>query len=210
MSKPWQQSNARRAETRPLRRYLIVCEDSKSSADYLRAFRIPPDVAEVQTIGGQGNTDSLVERARELQEKATLLKQPYIHVWCVFDRDEHPPKRFCRAIDLCRSRRDMTAIWSNECFELWYLLHFCYRDTAIGRHELVTELGRPDRLGKKYDKADTGLYSALEAQMPTALRNATRLLASYGSELKPATANPATMVHILVRQLLEIRGAVSE
>ena len=66
MAKRWDKANHRRKSTRSLFRYLIVGEDSKSSLDYLLAFEIPKDFAEIVPEGGAGNTVSVVERGIEL------------------------------------------------------------------------------------------------------------------------------------------------
>jgi hypothetical protein len=62
--------------------------------------------------------------------------------------EEHFNRAFHRAFHLVAELNAVEVIWANECFEL--LLHFCFRNTAIGRHQLPDELSRGDRLGKKY------------------------------------------------------------
>jgi hypothetical protein len=58
--KPWEQSFGRRpAGTRERRRVLILCEDSKSSCDYFKSFKIDPKRADVVALGIGMNTDSL-------------------------------------------------------------------------------------------------------------------------------------------------------
>ena len=101
-------------------------------------------------------------------------------------------------------------IWANECFELWYLLHFCLRNTAIDRHELPRELSKPNRLGKIYNKADQLIYAALEDKIADALRNAHKLEDDYGPDLKPVIHNPSTNIHHLVRQLLKLKVGLAE
>src|ERR1019366_10589612 len=51
--KPWQISSLGRHDegVRERRRVLIVCEDTKSSRLYFRAFNIDPERAEVLTVG---------------------------------------------------------------------------------------------------------------------------------------------------------------
>lgn len=206
MSRPWDIPLSRRAIRRARRRFLIVAEDAKSGLDYLRAFRVSPRVAEIVPVGGAGNTVSVVECALDLREKALSAKLPFIHTWCVIDRDEHPQDRYQRAFDLAKPHDDVTVIWANECFELWYLLHFCYRDTAIGRADLRRELGKPERLNRKYDKADQEIFALLEKLRPTAHRNAERLLKFNPSPL----SNPSTNIHRLVERLVALQQAASE
>lgn len=205
MPRPWEIPLARGSASRPRRRYLIVAEDSKSGLDYLRAFPISP-VVQIESEGGAGNTISVVERALELREEALRFRKPYARVWCVIDRDDHPMERYRRAFEVARPFSDVTVIWANECFELWYRLHFCYRDTRIGRMDLRRELVRRDRLNRPYDKADKAVFALLQGRVEVAIRNARRLLQSNHS---PDT-NPSTNVHELVEQLLKLKDAISE
>lgn len=205
MPRPWEIPLARGSASRPRRRYLIVAEDSKSGLDYLRAFPISP-VVQIESEGGAGNTISVVERALELREEALRFRKPYARVWCVIDRDDHPMERYQRAFEAAKPFSDVTVIWANECFELWYLLHFCYRDTGIGRLDLRRELARPNRLNRRYDKADKEVFARLQGRVEVAVRNARRLLQSNPS---PDT-NPSTNVHELVEQLLKLKDAISE
>ena len=203
MGKPWDSKSGRREAVRQIHRHLVVCEDEKSAADYLRAFKVSDDFAEVVVEGGAGNTDSVVEKALELRAAAMTSGTPYASVWCVFDRDSFPAKNFNRAFDLARGddTRDVHIIWSNECFELWYLLHFEFRVTGIGRKELYAELSKPTRLGKKYDKADKTVFALLKDKLPTAMKHAQKLLDDYGTTLNAGRDNPSTNVHELVAVL---------
>jgi len=130
----------------------------------------------------------------------------YAGIYCVFDRNSFPAERFNRALELA-SNNGIEAIWSNECFEIWYLLHFCYRNTAVSRQELCKELSKKNRLNRRYDKADVSLFSELEASLYVAIKNAERLLEHFGKEHNPERDNPSTNVHILVKKLLEIKSA---
>ncbi len=203
MSKPWKQTNGRRPPVRQLQRHLIVCEDEKSAADYLRGFQVPEAFAEVTVMGGAGNTRSVVEKALKLRAKAMKAKTPYARVWCVFDRDSFPARRFNAAFDLASGddKHDVQIIWANECFELWYLLHFEFVVAGIGRDELFAKLSESTRLGRRYDKSDKNVYSLLEGRLSTAKKNAQKLLADYGNDLNPERNNPSTNVHELVAVL---------
>ena len=201
----WQRGHKERFQ-RSLRRYLIVCEDSKSSLDYLMKFEIPQVYAEILSEGGAGNTVSVVDKAIELKIEAERRHQPFIHCWCVIDRDEHPQDRYKLAFERAKQNKDVSVVWANECFELWYLLHFCYRDTGIGRADLYKELSKQDRLSRKYDKADKAVFELLKDKRHTAHRNAARLLEFNPSSL----TNPSTNVHLLVAALEALQRAASE
>ena len=146
-----------------------------------------------------------------LTHPCLTLRQPWAYAvfwegtWCVIDRDEHPIDRYRRAFELAKNYDDVTVIWGNECFELWYLLHFCYRDTPIGRAELRREISKPDRLNRKYEKSDDAIFALLKEKLPDAQRNATRLLRFNPSPM----ANPSTNIHQLVERLLALQAAAN-
>jgi len=75
-------------------------------------------------ILGEGmNTDSLVEYAIQLKREAEKNNNPYSWVWCVFDRDSFTSHQFNRAIKIAKNNQ-IKAAYSNEAFEIWYILHF--------------------------------------------------------------------------------------
>jgi hypothetical protein len=185
-------------KVRKVRRILILCEDTKSSRDYFDRFPHDPEQVEIACLGTGKNTDSLMEDAVERTKEARASGAPYECVWVVFDKDDFPQRNFNRALDLARRWNEIVPCWSNECFELWYLLHFHYRDTAIGRKDLWPAIS--SLLGKKYDKSDESLHTTLAENIDTALRHAKRL--AYENEIsEQMTRNPSTKVHELVEAL---------
>lgn len=203
-SKPWKKPTKGRAPegSRHRRRVLICCEDSKSSADYLRCFKIDQRRVEVQVVGTGMNTDSLVQTAIKSLNKARKNKEPYSQVWCVFDRDSFPMKNYARAFELALSNNIRTA-WTNEAFEFWYLLHFDYFDSAISRKEYAKKLSER---GLMYDKADRDVYNKIMANQQTAIRNAKRLERYWNNSgcRYPERENPSTNMHKLVEFLNEL------
>jgi hypothetical protein len=206
MAKPWEKKNTQPKQVRQLQRHLIVCEDEKSAVYYLRAFEILANYVEVVVEGGAGNTISVVEKALSLRDKALNKRTPYAEVWCVFDRDSFPAGNFNRAFDLAKAEHNHNVhiIWANECFELWYLLHFEYHDVGIGRDDLFKKLSGSTRLGKDYDKSDKGVFHLLKDKIEIAKRNSKRLLASYGKALNPERDNPSTNIHELITTLQKL------
>lgn len=139
------------ATREPLERFLIVCEGKKTEPNYFEGFRVPGDV--VKIIGLGDNTDSLVEKAIQIKQKGT-----YDQHWCVFDRDSFPTNRFNRALLLAQNNGFRVA-YSNEAFELWYLLHFHYYDAAMDRAGYAGRLS--ELLGKPYAKNSRTIYDEL-------------------------------------------------
>ncbi|WP_010256397.1 RloB family protein [Treponema primitia] len=189
----------RRAEsTRQPRIILIVCEGEKTEPNYFKAFPENPRVYDEIDIQGTGyNTISLVKKATELKSEAQKKHQPYQEVWCVFDRDSFPLESFNEALALAR-RENIRCAYSNEAFEIWYLLHFNYCDTAFSRTQYKEKL--TDALGTKYLKNDLKMYERLQDKQETAIRNANKL---YTIQCTKATKdqNPVTTVFELVEKL---------
>lgn len=182
----------RSVDTRePRQRFLIVCEGERTEPNYFRAFRVPGLVIEIKGIAKQ---------ARQLVEEAIRYRnqQPYDQVWCVFDRDDVLAAEFNDAIRFAK-QEDMDVAYSNEAFELWYLLHFHYYATALQRQQYADLL---DKLLKhRYVKNSTTMYAGLLILQPQALKHAHKLLAEHPSSSTPASCNPSTTVHLLVEEL---------
>jgi hypothetical protein len=196
-SKGWDQGHRVRPPRRAQRRFLILCEDEKSSVLYLKKFPIARQVVQVECFGTGMNTDSIMEVALTRKKDAINADAPYEAIWVVFDRDSFPGDRYYRAFDLVRNHLhpEVTACWSNECFELWYLLHFGLRQTAITRSEINRELTR--LLEREYTKNDATIYEALLHKLDTAIQNGKRL-ARINAERDVRLENPSTKVHQLI------------
>ena len=202
-NKPWEQRlpGRRPAGTRERRRVLIVCEDTKSACDYFKSFDVDPKRAEVFPVGMGMNTDSLVEEAVKLKDKAVQAGQPYNEVWCVFDRDSFPLANYHRAFELACANNIKVA-WANEAFEIWYLLHFNYHDAGISRNDYKAKL-KPNL---ECDKADKSIYAKLQPFQETAIKFARKLERHWNEmgEKFPERQNPSTSVHKLVTFLNEL------
>ncbi len=183
----------RKVDTREIRqRFLIVCEGEKTEPNYFRSFRVPKNVAEIDVKGLGENPSKLVNSAKELKEQ-----EEYDQVWCVFDRDDWSPQDFNNAIKKAESQGFKVA-YSNEAFELWYVLHFEFLNTGIPRSDYVQKLNL--HLKRKYQKNSETIYDELFEKQATAIKNAINLLNQYNPPT-PAKDNPSTTVHLLVQEL---------
>ncbi|GAB4496920.1 MAG: hypothetical protein OHK0052_07630 [Anaerolineales bacterium] len=181
-------------EHRPERkRFLIVCEGEQTEPNYFKAFRVN---AVVEVVGAGMVTTSLVAEAERLANQADNNNR-YDQVWVVFDKDSCSNQDFNRAIEDAHKLGFFVA-YSNEAFELWYVLHFNYMDSALHRSQYIEILTQ--HLWRTYQKNDPLLYETLLARQETALRNAKKLLETYQPH-NPATDNPCTTVHLLVDEL---------
>ncbi|RMF34750.1 MAG: RloB domain-containing protein [Chloroflexi bacterium] len=177
------------------RRFLIVCEGTRTEPNYFRRFK--GSAIDVEVVGIGRDPLAVIEKARELNNEEQEKGIPYDEVWVVFDKNGVPAEQFNRAIHSAKQAGFHPA-YSNQAFELWYVLHFEYLNVAIPRRQYQKRLDK--LLGRRYRKNDPSLYDVLLPKQGTALRNAKRLLASYPQH-NPAQDDPCTTVHLLVEAL---------
>lgn len=202
-------SQDRTINTIPVKvRFLVVCEGEKTEPLYFQSFNAPGLVVEVKGTGM--NTLSLVEEAiRQREEEEEKLKRRgyelFDQCWCVFDRDSFPSGNFNSAIHKANANGFQVA-YSNVAFELWYLLHFGYYDSAMSREQYREKLTQ--LLGYRYEKNSTTMYFAISHLQQQAIQNAVALQ-SFHHVQNPEQNNPSTTVHELVQQLNTSAGVLT-
>ncbi len=175
--------------------FLIVCEGEKTEPLYFGSFRLPKRIITVAGIGD--HTENLVKKAIKYRKDAAKYGIKFDQTWCVFDKDSFPPNNFDNAIRIAE-KEDINVAYSNEAFELWYLLHFSYMQARISRRDYQLKLST--LLGRRYKKNDKVLYDELVDKQETAIRNAERLLLIHTCS-RCSEKNPSTTVHLLVKEL---------
>lgn len=184
--------------------FLIVCEGTKTEPNYFRAIKkeLPAHTLEIEILGTGANTLSLVEQA--IQHK-TKSNRKFDSVWLVFDRDSFPDDHFDNAIHKAEAN-NIKCAWSNEAFELWYLLHFMYINTNTSRGDyaklLEQQFAKQGLAGFQYHKNAENLYSLLQqyGSEINAIHHAIKLRATYNTQ-KYSTHNPCTSVDLLIAEL---------
>lgn len=174
-------------------RILIVCEGERTEPNYFRCFL----GANIKVEGFGMNTDTLVKKAIELKEKE---EEPFDQIWCVFDRDDFPSRNFNKAFQLAKNN-GINIAYSNEAFELWYLLHMNYLDAGISRGAYITKLNQimvKDSL--QYQKNSKFMYAYLLEHQGKAIKHARKLNSPY-SPSDPEKDKPSTTVVDLVVEL---------
>ena len=112
---------------------------------------------------------------------------------------------FNNAIKLA-TQSGIKCAYSNDCFELWFVLHDEYLESALHRNLLYDKLSNKlipnyeeDGKGKEFAQS---LYPLFLDRIPFAIQNAKRLHKSHkGKEFH--LQNPCTMVYQLVEALNE-------
>ncbi|EDN68546.1 conserved hypothetical protein [Beggiatoa sp. PS] len=88
--------------------------------------------------------------------------------------------------------------YSNPSFEIWYLLHFQYRNTPIDRDKVLEELEHLIN----YNKSDENIYELFLESQNFAIENAKKLIKQceqQGENIQQY--NPMTTVYKLVELL---------
>ena len=140
-NKAWMQPRRDKAKKLQPEYHLIVTEGTDTEPAYFGAIRDRINARyqgriQLEIYGEGDNTLNLLNKARNL---AFANPNGYRHVWVVYDTDDFPSGHIDQTAQLCEtwSTEDTTyhAIWSNQCIELWFLLHFSYMHSDLHRSE---------------------------------------------------------------------------
>ena len=186
--------------------HLIVSEGTKTEPKYFEKIRETIDLKyrdriHLDILGGGNNTVNLYNQAVKDVARSNNV---YKHVWLVFDKDDFPPENFDRTTELCltASTAETTyhPIWSNQCIELWFLLHFMFLQSDLHRNEYWPKLTECLILRNHgaYYKNRADMFAILRPYMDDAIRNADMLEKNNTGKL-PSKATPGTMVHHLIK-----------
>ncbi|HAQ19668.1 MAG TPA: hypothetical protein DCR40_10620 [Prolixibacteraceae bacterium] len=215
LDKAWkirQMTNKRELGRREIRNlFYIFCEGENTEPEYFKCFPINTET-KVTAIGLGRSKTALVEKAIDLLTKDGLMKRqanfdPDRQLWVVFDFDFRGDVKeagdFNNAIKLAQ-KKGIRVAYSNDSFELWFVLHYQYQTTALTRREYYQILSsklncnyEEDGKTKEFSKS---LYRIFLTDQPTAIQNAKRLHDSKFYDYF-CDQNPCTTVYELVEEL---------
>ena len=236
---PWElRSDDSRIEDK-LSTFIIFTEDKVSERVYFKSFETGN--VKVNAIGNQKSKIANVTNAIKHCQDNTLfddndkISEEGIQVWCVYDRDRSFDSNEADKNDisfnaslLIAESHNIKVAWSNDCFELWVLLHFedvectevLLRDIYYNRLTKIIEAN--EELCKNFSKAiETGHYNYKECfkhernfkeyilselqqaeRRTRAIERADKLEQQHLSKKHIHEKCPCTMVHYLVKELL--------
>jgi hypothetical protein len=190
--------------------FLIICEGENTEPLYFKKFPVPTNTVIIE--GGCFTKTKLVDYALEISKAAKYEDR---EVWCVFDYDIKPdeaatqPQDFNNAI-IKAEGNGMKVAWSNDAFELWFVLHYQKLETHITREELYSILKKKWGLKEFNNNAKTvsfcqehyerhgGTESESQSQ---AIRWAKELHENYYGRQDYSKHCPCTTVYLLVEEL---------
>jgi hypothetical protein len=186
--------------------FLIVCEGEKTEPKYFEALEkeLPLGTVELKIAGTGLNTLGLVNY--DIKQRDNALRK-YDRVWAVFDKDDFPSRNFNNAIRKATAN-NINCAWTNQAFELWFLLHFQYVDTGMNRdqykgyleREIKAKSGNAVYMYLKNDP-DTFLNLKRYGNQSQAIIWAEQLKQKY-TDQRYAYHNPCTRVHELIEELM--------
>lgn len=156
MKKKWMNPRRNRGIVIAPEYHLIVTEGTKTEPNYFNALKDEinekyPGRVSIKVEGAGEGTIKLLERAKKIVIRSTV---EYKHVWLIYDKDDFPESDFDRTAFSCKalSAPSVTyhALWSNQCVEYWFLLHYNLLDSDIIRDEYYPKLS--EYLKCKYQK----------------------------------------------------------
>ncbi|RZJ72101.1 MAG: RloB domain-containing protein [Flavobacterium sp.] len=120
-----------------------------------------------------------------------------------YRHENNEDQDFNTAIRLAQ-HKGINVAYSNDAFELWFILHLNFTDTALTRHEYYESLSKffgfnYEKFGKEKDFAKS-IYKILQEYQPKAIQNAERLHLKHGDD-NFCKHNPCTTVYQLVLEL---------
>jgi hypothetical protein len=190
--------------------FLIICEGENTEPLYFRSFPVPTNTVLIK--GGCNSKNSLVDYALKLKNDPAYADR---EIWCVFDYDVDTGQLatqsndFNSAIEKAESN-GMRVAWSNDAFELWFVLHYESLDTQLSRNELYEILKIKWDLERFHSEAKTqgfcaGHYERHGGSQSTsqllAIRRARALHEKYKSARDFSKQCPCTTVYLLVEEL---------
>lgn len=188
------------------KRYLIVCEGSKTEPNYFRELRhdLRIRTAKIEICGEECGSDpvSVYSYAATLVEAEKGAK--YDAVFCVIDKDDH--KNLDEALDKIRAKGEgFVAVLSYPCFEYWLLLHYVLHRNAFTKTArksiggvVISALKKHD---PSYEKGTKGTWVRYKPKLQLAISNSKQIKKVADSS---GNLNPSTSVHELVELLMTL------
>lgn len=162
---------------------------------------------------------------QELIEKVLALKETNTgingheedsgdQVWCVFDIDsfcDDPAEKIRLEVLIKRAHESGIKIaYTNQCFELWYLMHFITPVAPISRgshlNGMIARHFKKNKLGD-YEK-NMAAFGTLAPGLDNAVLNATKVSADTYDNINWAkvlsnSGNPSTSLHFLIKEIIK-------
>ncbi len=172
----------------------VFCEGEKTEPNYLKSLNdflkeklndSPINI--IPHVVGKNAIEVVSDSVKFSKKSDSLIK-----VFAFFDKDDLTKKQFEEVIQKSINN-NILPIWSNECFELWFILHLEYSSAEIPRKQYYAKLTK--YLGKDYSKSDEDMFNVLFDKINKAYDNNKKLNDLHINTKSPYEQNPNTKVY---------------
>ena len=165
----------RGVETRKRVRFVFVSAEGKNKTEtnYLRGFGAKS--VQLKFVSG-GNTDPVKMSEDLIQRMDSDDFDPSLgdRAYCLVDGDVAPYKdKQIKEAEKLAAKRGFQIIFSNPCFEVWFLCHYCLSKKQFDKSaDVVDEL---KKYLPQYVKSLSDMKNVLSGKLSTAVGNAKKL-----------------------------------
>ena len=203
----------RKAIYQPRKKVLIVCEGKKTEPNYFNSLIAHLNLTAVD-LKISGDSGSAPKSVVEFGIEKLKFESDIDLAFFVFDKDSHDS--YTSALSMVENlktkrkyrRKIISAITSNPCFEVWFLMHFGTYDrpfaSSSGKSpcDNVIAALKKQNCFRNYSKGQCNLFDLLSNRLNIAINNAAQVLKrSEETRDKKHHGNPTTFVHELVVEL---------
>lgn len=190
----------------------IFTEGEQTEPNYFNSFKrliehdaVYRNKVTIKLLPCHKGTVKLVEEAQKYLKANKITKG---QIWLVYDKDDFPAKDFDEVPKLAavQSTKDISfnTAWSNQSFELWFILHFENYQSDNPRSDYLSFLN------KKFASLKLGCYEKNKTDMFEILLkngNPNRAIRFAKSKIEqnknkfPSQIAPGTTVYLLIEEL---------
>jgi len=214
MPKPQINSREQRKQNRfrKNQEWIIFCDGEKTEVNYLKSLN---SIVNNYTTDNKGihiapipvrqSGMSLVKHAIAFLDhnKAKMFDNKFV----VFDKDDLDDDNFNNAICLAKNN-DIIPLWSNECFELWFILHYEFYTATNSRLSYFEKMeilfSLPDGYANNHKSDDwfSKIYSEKSTErLKVAIKNAKKLEELHENITSYAKKKPCTKMYELIEKI---------
>lgn len=197
----------------PLTSVKIICEGG-TEVNYFEELKKKNRFSSTEIICVVSHKRDPLNIAKKAVDEYNISKKKNILLdddlfFCVFDKDSNNQEQINKAINYLKNYPNIKIILSNPSFEYWVLLHL--KDPEIKKYDndlVIKEISK--EIKKKFQKSHIKKLTntILSSNTHYAILNAEKMEKYHkdnGKELTNILSNPSTMVHILIKMMMDIK-----
>ncbi len=189
--------------------HLILCEGKETEPNYFQeiANRINNRYRR-EKITVESTKKGRLELLEFAQNRVKKVKNDYNHVWLVYDKDDFNKDEFDNTVYKIealnkKSKIKYHALWSNQCIEAWFLLHFIDLKVDVSREDYINKINenwKKEGIEGTYAKNDKEIYNKLEKYQDIAIKRAKNIIEENEGK-SPSKIAPGSRVYEIIEEL---------